>query len=143
MIQFATDGRPMPAPWAIAEPFFEAAARGELSLQRCPRHGIFSYPRTRCPVCLGDDWSWVTLSGRGTIYSYTVDRVGHDPAQAGHVPLAIAIVELEEGGRLVANVVDCEPEALRVGLPVEAAFETLEAAEGDATMTLVRFRLRA
>ena len=61
-------------------------------LQRCPRHGYFFYPRGRCPVCLGDDWEWAELSGRGTVYSFTVDRAGHDPALASRIPFAIALV---------------------------------------------------
>ena len=136
MVQLATDGRPLPTPTPVTKPFFEAALDGRLSLQCCPRDGVFYYPRTRCPRCLGDDWSWETLSGRGTVYAFTVDRVGHDPALASQVPFAVALVELEEGTRVVGNVVGCEVDDVRVGLEVEACFETIDG------IALLRFQPR-
>lgn len=122
---FAENGRPIPRRIPLAAPFFDAAREGRLVLQRCPRHGFFFYPRARCPVCLGEDWKWETVSGRGTVYSYTVDRVGLDPAQQGQLPLIIAAVELEEGPRLTTRIVGCAPEAVAVGLPVDVRFEDL------------------
>ncbi len=122
---YAENGRPIPRRIPLAAPFFDAAREGRLVLQRCPRDGFFFYPRSRCPVCLGDDWRWEAVSGRGTIYSYTVDRVGLDPAQQSQLPLVIAAVELEEGPRMTTRIVGCAPEAVSVGLPVEARFEDL------------------
>ena len=122
---FAENGRPIPRRIPIAAPYFDGAREGRLVLQRCPRDGFFFYPRARCPVCLGEDWKWETVSGRGTVYSYTVDRVGLDPAQQGQLPLIIAAVELEEGPRLTTRIVGCAPEAVSVGLPVEVRFEDL------------------
>ena len=142
MVQFATDGRPLPRPTPVTRPFFDAAAEGRLSLQRCPRDGFFYYPRSHCPKCWGTDWSWSLLSGRGTVYSFTVDRVGHDPALAPDVPFAIALVDLEEGPRVVANVVGCDVDDVRVGLPVAAAFESFDAKDGG-DVTLLRFRPRS
>ena len=132
--QMAADGRPLPWPNPTTQPFFDAAAQGRLDLQRCPRDGVFFYPRSRCPECLGDDLKWETMSGRGEIAAVTIDRIGHDPALAADVPYVVAIVTLEEGPRMPARIVECEVEALRVGLPVEACFETIEG------VTLVRFR---
>ena len=122
---FAENGRPIPRRIPIAAPYFDGAREGRLVLQRCPRDGFFFYPRARCPICLGEDWKWETVSGRGTVYSYTVDRVGLDPAQQGQLPLIIAAVELEEGPRLTTRIVGCAPEAVSVGLPVEVRFEDL------------------
>jgi len=122
---YAENGRPIPRRIPLAAPYFDAAREGRLVLQRCPRDGFFFYPRARCPVCLGDDWRWEAVSGRGTIYSYTVDRVGLDPAQQSQLPLVIAAVELEEGPRMTTRIVGCAPEAVSVGLPVEARFEDL------------------
>ena len=134
MLRFASDGRPLPVPTPTSQPFFDAARKGELRLQRCPRDGFFYYPRSHCPRCLGTDWSWQATSGRGTVHAFTVDRVGHDPAQRGHLPLVIAVIELEQGPRMTANLVGCEAEAVRVGMPVEASFEDVD------DTTLVRFR---
>ena len=141
MVQFATDGRPLPSPTPISQPYFDAAARGELQLQRCPRDGVFYYPRSVCPRCWKTDWQWQALSGRGEVHSFTIDRVGHDPALAAEVPYCIALVDLEEGARVVANVVSCPVESVRIGLPVEATFDTFTADSGE-TLTLLRFRPR-
>ena len=136
MTQPARDGRPLPWPNPTTQPFFDAARAHRLELQRCPRDGPFYYPRSRCPRCLGDDWRWERVSGRGEVHAFTVDRVGHDPAQRSRLPLVIAIVELEEGPRMTANLVGCEPHEVYVGLPVEVAFEDLD------DVTLVHFRPR-
>ena len=66
------------------------------------------------------------------MHSYTVDRVGLDPAQRERLPLVVAIVELDEGPRLTTNIVGCTPEDVKVGLPVEATFEDL----GPETLVL-------
>ena len=130
------DGRPLPIPNPTTQPYFDAAKQGRLSLPRCPRDGFFFYPRSHCPKCLGDDWDWADASGRGEVYAFTVDRVGHDPALAPHVPFAIAIVELEEGPRMTANITGCAPEEVRVGMPVEVTFQEVDG------HTLVHFRPR-
>jgi len=126
MVRYAQNGRPLPEPTPLAAPFFEALRSGRLLLPRCPRDGFFFYPRNRCPACLRADWSWQPASGRGRVHSFTVDRVGHDPALAPLVPLVIAIVELEEGPRLSANLVDCASEDVSVGMLVQAEFAHYE-----------------
>ena len=131
---FNDEGRPLPRRTPTGAPYFDALREGRLRLQRCPRDGFFFYPRSRCPDCLGDNWSWEDVSGRGTVYSFTVDRVGLDPAQRSRIPLVIAIIELEEGPRLTSNVVGCTPAAVSVGMPVVATFEDL------GSETLVHFQ---
>ncbi len=130
-------GRPLPIPNPTTQPFFDAARAHRLELQRCPRDGFFFYPRSRCPRCLGDDWEWESVSGRGEVHAFTIDRVGHDPALSALVPFAIAIVELEEGPRVTANVVGCAVEEVHVGQPLEVCFEDVD------EHTLVHFRPRA
>lgn len=127
-------GRPIPRRTPTSAPYFDAAREGRLCLQKCPRDGFFFYPRSACPVCLGSDWSWQDVSGRGSVYSYTVERMGLDPAQRSRVPFVVAIVELEEGPRMTTNIVGCPPEAVSIGLPVEATFEDL------AQETLIHFK---
>ena len=137
-IRFDPDsGRPLPVPNPTTQPFFDAARERRLELQRCPRDGLFFYPRARCPRCLGDDWEWETVSGRGEVHAFTIDRIGHDPRLGPNAPFAIAIVELEEGPRMTANVVECAVEDVRVGLPREVCFEEID------DQTLVHFRPRA
>lgn len=131
---FAENGRPIPRRTPTSAPYFDAARAGRLSLQKCPRDGFFFYPRSRCPECLQADWSWEDVSGRGTLYSYTVDRVGLDPAQRERIPLIVALVELDEGPRLTTNLVDCTPESISIGMTVSVTFEDL----GEET--LIHFR---
>ena len=130
-------GRPLPVPNPTTRPFFDAAREHRLVLPRCPRDGFFFYPRSRCPRCWRDDWEWQAASGRGEVHAFTVDRVGHDPALGPLAPFAIAVVELEEGPRMTAAVVDCDVDDLRVGMPLEVCFLDVD---GDA---LVQFRPRS
>jgi uncharacterized OB-fold protein len=74
------------------------------------------------------------VSGRGTVYSYTVERVGLDPAQRSRVPFVVAIVELDEGPRLTTNIVGCAPEDVSIGQLVEVTFEDL------GRETLIQFK---
>ena len=136
MAIFASDGRPLPQPTPTTQPFFDAAKKRKLRLQRCPRDGFFYYPRSRCPKCLGAAWTWQDTNGLGEIYSYTVDRIAHDPAFRAFAPFAVARVELDCGPRMTARIADCEVSDLRVGLPVEAHYEDVD------DITLVSFRPR-
>jgi hypothetical protein len=127
-------GRPLPRITPVARPLFDAADEGRFVLPRCPRDGFFYYPRTRCPHCLADDWTWSDASGRGTVHAFTIDRVGHDPGQRERLPLVIAVIELAEGPRMTANVLECDPEEVRVGMPVEVMYERVD------DVTLIQFR---
>jgi uncharacterized OB-fold protein len=128
--------RPIPRPSPISAPYWEAAGRHEITIQRCAsckRH-VF-YPRLNCPHCGSRDLAWVKASGRGTVYTYTVARRPTHPAFAGQTPYVIAIVELEEGPRMTTNIVGCDPDSVRIGMPVEAAFEDVGP---DATLVVFR-----
>ena len=135
-VQHDDAGRPLPWPNPTTQGFWDAAREHRLALPRCPRDGFFFYPRSHCPACWRDDWTWETASGEGTVHSFTIDRVGHVPALAPLAPMPVAIVELAEGPRMTARLVDCEPEKVQVGLPVEATYEDLP------ELTLVHFRPR-
>jgi uncharacterized OB-fold protein len=143
MVMAASDGRPLPRAIPTTQPYFDAAREGRLRLQCCPRDGVFFYPRSHCPDCWQTDWEWNDMSGRGEVYSFTIDRIGHDPALAGDVPFVIALVTLEEGARVVANVVACAPEEVYVGMPVEATFESYTPAGGGDAVALLRFQPRS
>lgn len=111
--------RPYAVPDRDSRPFWEAAAKGALLLQRCGscEEHIF-YPRSVCPHCMASDPEWVRSSGRGTVYSFTV---AHRPAAGfeGQEPYAVALVELEEGVRIMGRL---EAESPAVGMAVIAAF---------------------
>jgi uncharacterized OB-fold protein len=142
MVMYATDGRPLPRAIPTTKPYFDAAKEGRLRLQRCPRDGVFYYPRSRCPDCWQDDWEWTDLSGCGEVYSYTIDRLGHDPALAQDVPFVIALIDLEEGARVVASLIDCEPEVVDVGMRVQATFTRHVPSAGGDSIALLRFQPR-
>ena len=105
-----------------AAPFWAAAADGRLELPVCDAcgHPIW-YPRSWCPVCGSDSVTWTEMSGRGTVYAHTVIRKGMGP-WAGAAPYVGAYVELEEGPRILTNVVTDDPDAVHIGLRVTAIF---------------------
>ncbi len=128
--------KPLPRPTAASLPFWAAAKRHELQIQRCGSCGahIF-YPREVCPECLSSDLQWIKVSGKGTVYSYTIAQAPTHPAFAEEVPYVIAIVELAEGPHLTTNITGCKPDEVRVGMPVVATFDDV-----TPEMTLVKFR---
>jgi len=107
---------PGPQPNAETQPFWDAAARGELLLRRCGECGrAHWYPRAICPHCFSDRTDWESASGRGTLYAYTVMR-------RVPVPYAIAYVTLAEGPTMLTNIVEADLESLHVGQPMRVAF---------------------
>lgn len=131
-----TDALPRPVPIDATRPFWDGLAAGEIRLQRCAACGSWVfYPRPRCTTCLSDALDWHTVSGHGTVYSFTVARQATHPAFAAEVPQLLAIVELDEGVRMTTTLVDATPDDLRVGLPVEPVFD-----HGDDGVTLLHFR---
>ncbi len=105
--------------------FFEGAKEGKLLIQRCTSCGTLRHPpRPACATCRSFEWEAVESSGRGTIYSYVVNHYPKVPAF--DYPLVVALVELEEGTRLVANVEGITPETVAIGMPVEAGFEAFD-----------------
>jgi uncharacterized protein len=117
--------RPRPALTQDNRFFFEGAKEHKLLIQRCTNCGTLRHPpRPACANCRSFDWDTVTASGRGTIYSYVVNHYPQVPAF--DYPLVVALVELEEGTRLVANVSGITPESIAIGMPVIAEFEAFD-----------------
>lgn len=111
------------------EPFWSAARDGRLVLPWCTACELpFWYPRGFCPRCAGTHLEWRPAGGGGEIYSATVVRRAGG-AWASHVPFAVAVVELDEGVSLTANVVSIATDDLAPGTRVQACFERGE--EGD------------
>jgi uncharacterized OB-fold protein len=106
-----------------AEPFFEAAKEGKLLIQSCPSCGRKQfYPRKICIHCGSAEVEWVEASGRGAVHTFTVIHQQGMPGWRDEVPYVSAIIDLEEGVRMTANVVDCAPADVRVEMPVEVTF---------------------
>ncbi len=128
--------RPIPPTSALTQPYWDAARRGQMAVQRCAGCGHRPFPpRATCPSCGASTLSWSPVSGRATVYSYTIAHRSPHPAFAGQLPLVVAIVELEEGPRMFTNIVGCDPADVEVGMAVEAAFEPID----DTDMVLPVF----
>jgi uncharacterized protein len=102
--------------------FWEGAGQGRLMLPRCERcDKVIWYPRTICPACGASAVAWFEASGRGTVYSFTVVHNG-EGAFAQATPFAIAYVELEEGPRVLTNLIG-DPAGWAIGQAVQAVFD--------------------
>lgn len=126
----------VPQPTPVTEPFWSGTRAGELRLQRCADcAGHVFYPRIRCPLCGSAALEWVRASGRGRLYSYVINHLPA-PGWKGEVPHVIAIVELDEGPRMMSGIVgvDPVPEQLPLDLRLEVAFEP----RGDQMLPVFR-----
>lgn len=105
-------------------PYWEGAKRHELLLQKCQECGHYRYPPGEtCPSCLSDRLEWVKVSGRGSVYTWTVFHQAYHPAYKDDIPYAVVAVELEEGPRMITNLVNCGTEDIKMGMPVEVVFD--------------------
>lgn len=102
------------------EHYRRCLAEGRLVFQECACGNRWLPPRMHCPRCLGAQWSWKDACGRGTLTSWVVYHVAHDESVAGKLPYNVAIVELQEGPRLITNILHHPDGAvLTVGAAVE------------------------
>ena len=115
-------GKPMPQPDGVSAPYWRAAAEGRLLIQQCPKCGNRQfYPRALCTAC-GADPEWLECTGRGTVHTYTVVRQYGAKPFRDELPYTIAMVELDEGPMMLGAVTDCDPDDVRIGMPVEVYF---------------------
>lgn len=123
--------RPLPVIDSDSEPYWAAAGRHELLLPFCiDCNKSFFMPRVLCPRCHGDRIEWRAASGGGVVYSYTIARRPAGPAFAARVPYVVALIDLDEGVRLLSNVITEDPATVRIGQRVHVDFE--DAGEGLA-----------
>jgi uncharacterized OB-fold protein len=122
----------VPQPTPDDREFWEGAHRGELRIQHCTACGLHQhYPRLACSHCGSDAVEWVTASGDGTLYSYTVIRQNGVPPFNDRVPFVVAMIDLdEEGARILAAMPTLAPENARVGMRVRATFRPADDALG-------------
>jgi uncharacterized OB-fold protein len=127
----ATKPKPVPRPAPESKPYWEAAKQHRLELPRCNACGKFWFPPSAsCPHCLAADFAFEPVSGRGKVFSFvTFHRVYH-PAFEQEVPYVVALVELEEGPRLLTNIVGVSPDKVSCEMPVKVIFD--DVAEGVA-----------
>ena len=130
---------PLPRPTALSKPHWDGCREGVLRVQRCSACSTFVFiPQPVCTACLSASLAWVEISGRGTLYSYTVV---HRPQQpAFEVPYTVAVVELEEGFHMLSNLIGVELDAIEIGMPLEVSFESMS---DEITLPFFRARARA
>ena len=133
---------PIDDPFAdeLTQPFWNAALDGRLVAPRCTTCGTFVLPpQPYCFRCRGHRFEWTELPGTGTIYTFTIVRHPLRPRLADVVPYVSAVVELDgtqgAGARLLGNVTDCDPGAVRIGDRVQVWFDPV-----SATYAVPRFR---
>ncbi|TDE00667.1 Zn-ribbon domain-containing OB-fold protein [Jiangella asiatica] len=104
--------------------FWEGVDDGVLRVQRCLGCGELRYPpASRCPRCLDAEWTWQPVSGRGEVLSYVVVHQRYHPAWSDRVPYNVVLVQLDEGPRLISNVLPLSGADLRVGMAVRVVFD--------------------
>jgi uncharacterized OB-fold protein len=116
--------KPLPDITAINRAYFEGCAAGELRIRLCHAcDARFRFAHGWCPECWSADIGWVAASGRGTVSHLTIIHQAPYPAFEADVPYVLALIDLDEGVRMMANVVNCDPEDVRIGMAVIVCFE--------------------
>lgn len=130
--------KPLPQPDPVTQPFWDSVKAHAMSIQRCnacQRH-VF-YPRMHCPYCFGRALAWVPVSGRGVVHAFTIVHYHADPTFRADAPYVVALIELDEGVRMMSNLADVTPDPhhVRVGMLVEVTYDDV-----TPEMTLPKFR---
>ena len=128
--------KPLPHIDEESRPWWEAIQRHELYLQKCRDCGdVRYYPRALCTNCQSSKTEWVRSKGRGKVYTFTATYQNGTPGFRESLPYILAYVELDEGLKLLTNLVECRPEDVKIGMPVEVVF-----ADVTPEVTLAMFR---
>jgi uncharacterized protein len=116
----------LPAADDDTRPYWDAARAGRLLVKRCADCGAAHfYPRPFCPRCWSSAVSWEEASGRAVLYTWSVVHHNDLPPFSDRLPYVAAVVDLAEGPRMMTNVVDCDEEQLRVGMPLQVAYREI------------------
>ena len=131
-----TPAKPKPRPAPESLPYWQAAKEHRLALPRCEDCEKFWHPPSRtCPHCLSANFAFRDVSGRGKVFSFVTFHRVYRPAFAEEVPYVVALVELEEGPRLLTNILGVSHEDVRCEMPVEVVFD-----DYDADISIPKFR---
>ena len=126
----------IPRPTPESAPFWQGCQDHKLLLQYCTVCGTHQfYPRVICANCMSEQLEWREASGRGTVETYTVVTRAVSEAYAADVPYVIALITLEEGPRMMSNVISCDVKSVKCGVAVEVVFE-----RWSAEITMPKFR---
>ena len=131
--------KPLPRPNEETQPFWDGLKKHELTLPHCKKCDTYHlYPRPFCPFCFSWDIDWRKTSGKGKLYTYAIQHRAQHPAFKEEAPYITAIVQLDEGPRMMTNLVDVEPDPakIRCDSPVEIVYDDV-----TENITLPKFRL--
>ncbi|MGO9450207.1 MAG: Zn-ribbon domain-containing OB-fold protein [Candidatus Binataceae bacterium] len=128
--------KPLPHLDEENRPWWEALKRHELYVQKCGECGDLRYhPRAQCTNCLSPRTEWIRCGGRGTVYTFTTTFQNQAAGFRESLPYIMAWVELDEGLKMLTNLVECRPEDVKIGMPVEVVYEDV-----TPEVTLAKFR---
>jgi uncharacterized OB-fold protein len=126
----------LPSPDVETQPFWDACREGRFLVKHCRACGKdHFYPRPFCPFCWSDQVEWKEASGRGTLYTYSIVHVNDLPPFNERVPYVAAVVELDEGPKVMTNIEDAPFDALQCGAPVVLDFKAIS---DDVTIPVFR-----
>ena len=111
-----------------AKPFWANLREHKLTAQRCKAcNKFFTFPpQGACPHCLSPEYEWVTLSGRGKVYSFVTYHRAWHPAYQDKTPYNVSLIDLDEGPRLISNVIGCTYDEVKIAMPVEIVYDDRE-----------------
>lgn len=116
--------KPIPVPNEDSKRFWEGCNAGRLVLQQCRACGhVRFYPRVCCTECASTDTEWIAATGRGTVYSHTTVYRAPSAAFKADVPYVLALVTLDEGPRMMTNIIGCAPDEVAIDMPVKVVFD--------------------
>jgi uncharacterized OB-fold protein len=116
--------KPLPRPSAESRPFWEAARDHRLVMQKCKSCGRFWFPPSRCCIhCLSGEHEWTEVKGTGKVFSFVTYRRLYHPGWEGELPYVVAVIELEEGPRLLSTVTGVAADRVACDMPVRVVFD--------------------
>ncbi len=117
-------GKRFPQPSPETRHYWEACREHQLLIQQCKDCDHYQfYPRIICTSCMGQNLEWFQSAGKGEVLSYTIITRAVSEAYAADVPYVVALIKLEEGPTMMSNVVECNVEEVKIGMPVTVVFE--------------------
>jgi len=117
----------LPVPDEDTKEFWEGCRRHEFLIQKCDNNHYRYPPRAICPTCFSVKSGWDKVNGKGEVYSFIIVRRALDPSWEKDVPYVIADILLDQGVRMISNVIGCKPEEVKIGMKVEVVFDDVTA----------------
>lgn len=118
------EAKPLPQVNADSRPFWEGCLEHLLKIQKCKNCGLLRWPPAFiCPECLSPETEWIVAKGKGRVYSYAVYHVAYLSGFKNELPYVVAIIGLDEGPRMMSNIIGCDPAEVYCDMPVEIIWD--------------------